>query len=200
MLLILMNLSDLTQQIHKCTECSAYLPLGPRPVVRLGHGQAKVLLIGQAPGTGVHKTGIPWDDPSGDRLRTWLGISKDEFYDETKIAIMPMGFCYPGKGASGDLPPRAECAPLWHGKILKHLPQIKLTLLIGKYAQSYYLGDRKKETLTDTIRAWKEYIPSGFVPLVHPSPRNAIWMKKNPWFEKDVIPYVRKIVADQLNR
>lgn len=184
------SLNALLKDVRSCIHCSEHLPLGPRPVLR-AHPKARLLIIGQAPGTKVHQSGIPWNDPSGDRLRSWLGLSREEFYDETKIAIMPMGFCYPGKGTSGDLPPRPECAPLWHDKILKHLPNIKLTLLIGKYAQERYLGDQRKATLTDTVRAWKEYTKDGLLPLVHPSPRNQIWLKKNPWFEKEVVPYIR---------
>ena len=184
------SINSLLKDVRSCTRCSEHLPLGPRPVLR-AHPKARLLIIGQAPGTKVHESGIPWNDPSGDRLRSWLGLTHEEFYDESHIAIMPMGFCYPGKGTSGDLPPRPECAPLWHDKILKHLPNIKLTLLIGQYAQERYLGDRRKATLTDTVRAWKEYTKDGFLPLVHPSPRNQIWLKKNPWFEKEVVPYLR---------
>lgn len=156
---------------------------------------AKILIIGQAPGIKAHETGVPWNDQSGDRLRSWLGVSREEFYDERKIAIMPMGFCYPGKGKSGDLPPRPECAPLWHDKILSYLPHIQLTLLIGQYAQEKYLRDSRKETLTETVRAWKEYRKNGFLPLVHPSPRNQIWLKKNPWFEQQVIPHIRRTLS-----
>lgn len=187
------KLQKLLAQIRSCSECKADLPLGPRPVLAV-HTKARLLIIGQAPGTKVHTTGIPWNDASGERLRGWMGITREIFYDETRIAIMPMGFCYPGKGASGDLPPRPECAPLWHDKILTHLPHIKLTLLIGQYAQERYLGAQRKATLTDTVKAWKTYIKDGFLPLAHPSPRNQIWLKKNPWFEKDVLLFLRKKV------
>ena len=142
----------------------------------------------------MHETGIPWNDPSGDRLRDWLGMDRKIFYDETQVAIMPIGFCYPGKGKSGDLPPRPECAPLWHDKILAQLPNVKLTLLIGQYAQERYLRGRRKETLTETVRAWREYTKDGYLPLVHPAPRNQIWLKKNPWFENDVVAHLKKEV------
>ena len=188
--------SELISEITKCTVCAESLPLGPNPVVSF-EKSAKVLVIGQAPGTKVHASGVPWDDASGKRLRDWMGIDNDTFYDQTKIAIVPMGFCYPGKGKSGDLPPRPECAPLWHERILKILPEVSLTLLIGNYAQGYYLGDTKKKTLTETVRDFKNYLPK-FLPLVHPSPRNQIWMKKNPWFEIEVIPELRKIVKDNI--
>lgn len=195
-----MTLAQLLPQIRKCHECKAHLPHGPNPIVQLG-SKAKLLIIGQAPGSKVHKTSIPWNDPSGNRLRDWLGLDTKDFYDPDKVALMPMGFCYPGKGPSGDLPPRAECAPLWHDKIRRHLPNIKLTLLIGQYAQERYLAERRKENLTQTVRAWREYLEDGYLPLVHPSPRNGIWLAKNRWFEKDVIPTLRKIIASsQLSR
>ena len=179
-----MTIATLLSQVRNCTECKAHLPFAPNPILRVG-GQARLLIIGQAPGTKVHETGIPWNDPSGNRLRNWLGLSHEQFYDERKVAIMPLGFCYPGKGNSGDLPPRTECAPLWHDKILKYLPNIKLTLLIGQYSQRRYLGNRHKGNVTETVRAWREYIEEGYLPLVHPSPRNGIWLKKNQWFEKE---------------
>ena len=184
------KLDPLLKKIRGCTECAQHLPLGPRPVLRAGSA-ARIMIIGQAPGTRVHATGIPWEDPSGDRLREWLGIDKTLFYDESRIAIVPMGFCYPGKGKSGDLPPRPECAPLWHGKLFAHLKQIQLILLIGQYSQAYYLGEKQIETLTETVRAWKEYGPRYF-PLPHPSPRNNIWLKKNPWFGRQALPELRK--------
>ena len=187
------KLELLLKEVRKCTECAKHLPLGPRPILSAGT-TARLLIIGQAPGTRVHASGVPWDDPSGDRLREWLGVDKKIFYDATKIAIIPMGFCYPGKGKSGDLPPRTECAPLWHGKLFEHLGEVQLTLLIGQYSQAYYLGKDQKETLTDTVRAWKEYLPRYF-PLPHPSPRNNIWISKNPWFEKMALPKLREIVG-----
>ncbi len=185
----------LLTQIHNCKECSAALPCPPKPVFRLGSVKASILIIGQAPGMKAHLSATPWNDPSGDRLRDWMGVTKEQFSDITKVAIMPMGFCYPGTGKSGDLPPRPECAPLWHDQVLKHLPNIKLTLLIGRYAQEYYLGNRRKETLGDTVKNWREYLKDGYLPLVHPSPRNQIWLKKNPWFEKEIVPNFRKSVA-----
>jgi uracil-DNA glycosylase len=179
----------LLEEIRSCRHCEKNLPLGPKPVLRAA-SSAKLLIVGQAPGTRVHASGIPWDDPSGDRLRTWLEIDKQTFYDEKRIAIVPMGFCYPGKGKSGDLPPRPECAPLWHDRILEQLPELELTLLIGQYAQKHYLGDRRQKNLTETVRAWENYLPE-FLPLPHPSPRNLMWLKKNPWFERVVVPVLR---------
>lgn len=188
-----MTLAALLADIRACAHCSAHLPLGPRPVVRAGKS-ARLMIIGQAPGTRVHATGIPWNDASGERLRAWLGLSSEQFYDERHVAIMPMGFCYPGRGRGGDLPPRPECAPRWHGKLRGELPGIMLTLLIGQYAHIYYLGERQKATLSETVAAYKEYLPEGFSPLVHPSPRNQRWLKNNPWFEKDVVPALRQRV------
>lgn len=192
-----MNRFDcLFAQIRACRLCEAHLPLGPRPVIR-GSEHARLLIIGQAPGTRVHASGIPWDDPSGDRLRQWLGVDKATFYDESRIAIMPMGLCYPGKSKSGDLPPRPECAPTWHDKVLMLLPNIELTLLIGQYAQAYYLRDAAKGSLTETVRSWADYGPA-WLPLPHPSPRNTFWLKKNPWFEQDVVPHLQQRVAPLL--
>lgn len=151
------------------------------------------MIIGQAPGKKVHESGVPWDDASGNRLREWLGVSADEFYNEKIIGLVPMGFCYPGKGQSGDLPPRKECAPAWHNKIFKAVGGVKLTILIGQYAQGYYLGDKVKPTLTETVKAFKNFLPEIIV-LPHPSPRNNIWLKKNPWFSNDLLPVLRKKV------
>lgn len=184
-------LTDLLKQVRNCTLCEEHLPLGPRPVVR-ANPKAKLLIIGQAPGTKVHASGTPWDDASGERLRKWMGIDKELFYDEEKIAIVPMGFCYPGKGKSGDLPPRKECAPQWHQSLLDELPNIELTLLIGNYAQNYYLTSEHK-TLTERVKAWREFKPNN-LPLAHPSPRNQIWLKKNPWFERELIPELKQRV------
>jgi uracil-DNA glycosylase len=192
-----MSISRLQKEISNCTICEKFLPLGPRPVVSFTK-KSKILIIGQAPGTKVHASGIPWDDASGKRLREWMSISADVFYDATQVAIVPMGFCYPGRGASGDLPPRPECAPQWHSKILEQLPQLELTLLIGQYAQKYYLGRSRQKNLTKTVKAFSDYLPSHF-PLVHPSPRNQIWIRKNPWFEKEVIPELQRRVAKILN-
>ena len=190
------SLATLLTEIRVCRVCEQSLPLGPRPI--LGASKlSRVLIIGQAPGTRVHKSGIPWDDPSGDRLRQWLGVDKQQFYDERLFAIVPMGFCYPGKGKSGDLPPRPECAPLWHDKLLSYMPDIKLTLLIGQYAQNYYLEDKFK-TLTDRVRNWRDAKPN-HLPLPHPSPRNQIWMKKNPWFADEVLPQLSTRVHQLLD-
>ena len=188
-------LSQLLQRIAACRVCEKHLPLGPRPVLRIS-SSARVLVVGQAPGTRVHASGIPWDDPSGDRLRRWLGLDKDAFYDTRQVAIVPMGLCYPGKGKSGDLPPRPECAPLWHLPLLEHLPRRELTLLIGQYAQNYYLQDEHK-TLTARVRDWRN-APDSFLPLPHPSPRNTLWLRRNPWFEAEVVPAVRQRVHDLL--
>ncbi|NOH69410.1 uracil-DNA glycosylase family protein [Vibrio rotiferianus] len=190
-----MSLETLLKQVRACQICADDLPLGANPVVQAAK-DARILIIGQAPGTRVHKTSIPWNDPSGDRLRQWLDIDKDTFYDPNKIAIVPMGFCYPGKGNSGDLPPRKECAPTWHKKILDQLPNIELTLLIGLYSQQYYLTNKPK-TLTQTVQQWQDWEPD-FIPLPHPSPRNTLWLKKNPWFESDVVPYLKNRVHSML--
>ncbi|MGW8123947.1 uracil-DNA glycosylase family protein [Roseivirga echinicomitans] len=191
------SFDDLLKQIRACTVCAEYLPLGPKPIVSVGRN-SKILVIGQAPGTKVHASGIAWNDASGKNLRKWLGVTDEQFYDTELFGIVPMGFCYPGRGKSGDLPPRPECAPLWHGKIFDQLKEVKLTLLIGQYAQAYYLGKGKKSTLTETVQNFEAYLPK-FLPLVHPSPRNGIWMKKNPWFEADVVPYLQKRVKDLIN-
>jgi uracil-DNA glycosylase len=155
---------------------------------------ARLLLAGQAPGTKVHASGIPWNDPSGNRLREWLDMDRDFFYDPNHIAIVPMGFCYPGKGERGDLPPRPECAELWQEKLLAQLPNLRLTLAIGQYAIQHHLGKAKKKTLTETVKHWESYLPMGIIPLVHPSPRNLMWQRKNPWFEAEVVPAIRRKV------
>lgn len=184
-------LHDLLHEIAGCTLCAEHLPLGPRPVVRASP-TARLLIIGQAPGTKVHASGIPWDDPSGDRLRDWLQLDRETFYDAGRIAIMPMGFCYPGKGKAGDLPPRPECAERWHSLVLAAMPAVELTLLVGSYAQQYYLSGRK-QGVTENVRQWRSALPR-FFPLVHPSPRNRLWLRRNPWFEADVVPELRKRV------
>lgn len=180
------NLDTLLTAVRSCRACESHLPFGPRPVLRAGEA-ARILIVGQAPGVRVHTTGIPWDDPSGERLRAWMGVDKALFYDESRIAIIPMGYCYPGRGADGDLPPRRECAALWLDQLLARLPQIELTLLVGQYAQRHFLGSHRKPSLTETTRAWREYAPH-FIPLPHPSPRNQPWFKQHPWFEKDALP------------
>lgn len=177
------------EEIRNCTICAEHLPLGPRPVFRV-HPKAKIAIISQAPGRVVHLSGIAWADQSGDRLRSWLGVDKPTFYDTPHFAIIPMGFCYPGKGKSGDLPPRKECAPQWHDTLMNMLPNIELKLIIGQYAQKYYLGKSRKKNLTETVRTFEEYLPE-YLPLPHPSPINIRWRKKNEWFETDVVPEIR---------
>jgi len=189
-------LDSLLQRVKSCTECEAYLPMGTRPVLQI-HPKAKILVAGQAPGLKVHQTGVPFDDQSGDRLRDWMGIDKTVFYDASKIAILPMGFCYPGTGKSGDLPPRKECAAKWRQQVLALMPQIETTLVIGQYALNWHLPDNRKKNLTDTVKAWQEYWPEN-LPLPHPSPRNNIWLKKNDWFEKEVLPELKLAVARAL--
>ena len=181
-----MDLSTLLESVRSCRVCEHDLPLGPRPVLQAGE-RARILIVGQAPGARVHATGIPWNDASGTRLRRWMGIGTEAFYDAAKVAIIPIGFCYPGRGRSGDLPPRRECAPLWLEALLSRLPRIELTLLIGRYAQRHFLGSRCKGSLAETVQAWQEYGPR-FFPLLHPSPRNEPWLKRNPWFEQQLIP------------
>lgn len=191
------TLDTLLQDVRACRLCAEHLPLGPRPVVRAAP-TARILIVGQAPGTRVHETGIPWNDPSGDRLRVWLDVDRDTFYDETRFAIIPMGFCYPGRlPRGGDCPPRPECAPTWHPRLRACLPHLKLTVLCGAYAHAYYLGDRTGKTLTQTTRNWKAFVPD-FIPTPHPSPRNNRWLRKNPWFEEDVVPYLQERVRDLL--
>lgn len=186
----------LVLQMKGCVVCREYLPLEPRPVFSFSL-DSRILVVGQAPGLRVHETGVPWNDPSGDRLREWLGIEREQFYDPSQFGIVPMGLCYPGKGKSGDLPPRKECAPLWMPKVLQAMGKIQLTLLIGKYSQSFFLKDRAKVNLTETVKSFEEYLPK-FAVLPHPSPRNNIWLKKNPWFEEDLVPALRKKVHDAL--
>ena len=186
-------MKKLLEEIRACSLCKAHLSLGPRPVLS-AHAKSKIVIIGQAPGQKVHASGIPWKDASGNELRNWLGVDESQFYDEKNFALVPMGFCYPGKGKSGDLPPRPECAPQWHDRVLKNISDCKLILLIGQYSQAYYLGDKVKENLTETVRAYKKYLPNHF-PLPHPSPRNRIWLKKNPWFQKKVVPELSDMVS-----
>ena len=193
------GLEAFLEEVRACRVCEAHLPLGPRPVVRMAAG-ARLIIIGQAPGTKVHASGVPWQDPSGDRLRDWLAIDRDTFYDESRVAIMPMGFCYPGVlDRGGDKPPRPECAPLWHEPLRARLPDVELTLLVGQYAQGYYLGARRKKTLTETVRAWRDYAPD-VVPTPHPSWRTRHWAKKNPWFEAEVLPELRRRVEALVTR
>jgi len=189
-------LERLLREIRACRLCETQLPLGPRPILRAATS-ARLLVVGQAPGTRVHESGIPWNDASGIRLRRWMSLEREAFYDERRIAIVPMGFCYPGRGEAGDLPPRPECSATWHAKLLPLLPNVRLTLLIGHFAQAYFLGERRKKTLTDTVQAYAEYLPR-FLPLPHPSPRNQLWLKNNPWFEAEFVPVLRQQVADAL--
>jgi len=190
------TLDHLLAAVRRCRVCADQLPLGPRPVLRASLS-ARMLIVGQAPGLRVHRSGIPWDDASGKTLRTWMGIGEEQFYDECRIAIIPIGYCYPGKGRSGDLPPRKECAQLWLGQLLAKLPQIELTLLIGLHAQQRFLAKRRKATLTQTVRAWREYQPA-YLPLPHPSARNTPWFQRNPWFGTELLPALRKRVESEL--
>jgi uracil-DNA glycosylase len=190
------SLDALLTRIRACRLCEAQLPLGPNPVLR-ARASARLLIVGQAPGVKVHESSIPWNDASGIRLRHWLGVEREAFYDEERIAIVPMGFCYPGKGESGDLPPRPECSATWHAQLLPKLSNVGLTLLIGHYAQQYFLGANRGKTLTDTVRNFRAHLPAA-IPLPHPSPRNQLWFKTNPWFEEELIPVLRSAVADVL--
>ncbi|HSZ71937.1 MAG TPA: uracil-DNA glycosylase family protein [Cytophagaceae bacterium] len=183
-------MDNLLLQIKNCKECAPHLKDGVNPIIAASR-KSKIIIIGQAPGRIVHQTSIPWNDKSGDNLRNWLGIDKSTFYNTDSIALMPMGFCYPGTGKNGDLPPRSGCAPLWHNKLLAFMPNVELILLIGQYAQNHYLKDKAKSTLTETVLYFKTYLPTYF-PLPHPSPRNNIWQAKNEWFGKEVLPELKK--------
>ena len=186
------KIEQLLSEVRSCTLCSEHLPHGPRPVLQIGGG-ARILIAGQAPGRKVHESGIPFDDASGARLRDWLGITPATFYDPGVVALVGMGFCYPGTGKSGDLPPRPECAPAWRQRVLSHLPNIELTLVIGAYAQDYHLPGHQG-TLTELVQSWREHWPT-VVPLPHPSPRNNIWLKRNAWFEQELLPELKARVA-----
>jgi uracil-DNA glycosylase family 4 len=187
----------LLTEIRNCTACKDFLPHVPKPIIQ-ANSASKIVIIGQAPGQKVQNSGVPWDDASGNNLREWLGVSKQTFYNEKVFALIPMGFCFPGTGKSGDLPPRSECAPLWHKQILKSMPEVKLTLLIGQYAQNYYLKNSSKKTLTETVKNYNDYLPY-FLPLPHPSPRNNIWQKKNKWFRESLIQVLQEKVEPLLN-
>ena len=189
------TLSDLLRDVRACTLCADSLPLGPRPVLQC-HRDARILIAGQAPGRKVHASGMPFDDASGDRLRDWLGMAREVFYDERKVAILPMGFCFPGVGASGDLPPRPECAPAWRRELLGHLKRLELTLVIGRYAQRYHLPGAGS-SVTEVVRSWRRHGPA-VVPLPHPSPRNNRWFVENPWFEAELLPALQDRVAEAL--
>ena len=188
-------LATLLTEVRACTRCAAHLPLGPRPVLQL-HASARLLVAGQAPGRKVHETGLPFNDASGDRLRDWLGVSRETFYDARQVAIVPMGFCFPGTGKSGDLPPRPECAPAWRAPLLSHLRHLRLTLVIGRYALAYHLPDGGA-SLTEAVQGWRKHWPQ-VVPLPHPSGRNNLWLKRNPWFEQELLPQLRTRVAQVL--
>jgi len=189
-------LARLLAEVRTCRVCAAHLPLGPSPVVR-GSTAARIMIISQAPGTAVHRTGLSFDDPSGDRLRRWLDVDRDTFYDESRFAMLPMGFCYPGRYArGGDLPPRPECAPQWRAALLERLPLVQLTLLVGAHAQRYHLATQP-DSVTAAVRAWRDGWPA-VVPLPHPSPRNRAWLVRNPWFGAEVLPQLRRRVAEVL--
>jgi uracil-DNA glycosylase len=191
------ELDDLLRDVRACRHCADTLPLGPRPIVQAGVG-ARVLIIGQAPGTRVHETGVPWHDASGDRLRDWLDVDTAHFYDPLRFALMPMGFCYPGKDKAGDLPPRSECAPLWHDRLRGLLPEVRLTILVGQYAQARYLSDQPKRSMTEHVRHFDLHLPDYF-PLPHPSWRSTMWQRNNPWFLDSVVPRLRAEVAHALS-
>jgi uracil-DNA glycosylase len=191
------SFASLLAEIRACTICAAHLPHGPRPVLQI-HPQARILIASQAPGRKVHESGVPFDDASGDRLREWMGVTREVFYDSRQIAILPMGLCFPGTGKSGDLPPRPECMLAWHDLLLGHLRHIEVTLVVGQYAQAYYMNE-ERSSLTETVRNWRSYWPK-IVPLPHPSPRNNIWLSRNPWFEKELVPVLRRRVSEILAR
>lgn len=187
-------LPTLLRDIRACTLCAAHLPHGVRPVLQAS-ATSRLLIAGQAPGRKVHESGIPFDDASGERLRDWLGLDRATFYDAARVAIVPMGLCYPGKGKSGDLPPRPECAPAWQAQLLPHLREVRLTLAVGQYAQAWHLPDAA--SLTEAVMAWRERWPR-LLALPHPSPRNNLWLKRNPWFERELVPALRERVAQAL--
>ena len=195
-ILIFFFMVELLQKIRACEVCKAHLPKPPKPVIRAS-ATSKIIIVGQAPGQKVQNSGIPWDDLSGKQLRRWLGVSPEEFYDESLFALIPMGMCYPGKGKSHDLPPRPECAPLWHPQLMEVLPKNNLTILVGIYAQKYYLGKAALKTLTDNVKAHESFGPTYF-PVVHPSPRNIRWQIQNPWFEQLVVPKLQLLVEEHL--
>jgi len=188
----------LIEEVRGCTVCAAQLQSGPRPVLQV-HPAARILIAGQAPGRKVHESGVPFDDASGERLRAWMGVTRDVFYEPKQIAILPMGFCFPGTGRSGDLPPRSECAPLWRQRLVDQMQQIELTLVIGDYAQRWHLPDAESKNVTDTVAAWRTQWPA-VLPMPHPSPRNNIWLKINPWFVAEVVPALQSRVAELLSR
>jgi uracil-DNA glycosylase len=187
---------NLLREVRACTLCAAHLPLGPRPVLQ-AHARARILVVGQAPGRLAHGTGLPFSDPSGDRLRAWMGIDKETFYDPLCVALLPMGFCYPGTGDSGDLAPRSECAHVWRAPLLATMPDIRLTLVMGQYALAWHLHQSRSSSLERTVRAWRSYGPA-VLPMPHPSPRNNLWLRRNAWFEREVIPWLQQRVRQVL--
>ncbi len=189
------SFASLLAEARACTICEAHLPHGTRPVLQI-HPQARLLIAGQAPGKKVHESGLPFDDASGDRLREWMGVTREVFYDSKQIAILPMGLCFPGTGKSGDLPPRPECVHAWRNRLLGHLHHLEVTLAVGQYAQAYHMNG-KRSSLTGTVRDWRSYWPE-IIPLPHPSPRNNIWLKRNPWFEKELVPVLQRRVSEAL--
>ncbi|WP_374763774.1 uracil-DNA glycosylase family protein [Yunchengibacter salinarum] len=191
------SLASLAAEVRACTHCAADLPLGPRPVIQVG-SRARILVAGQAPGTRVHASGLPFDDPSGDLLRHWMGIDRKVFYDPGRINIIPMGFCYPGRGGGGDLPPHPACRALWHDRLMATLPKQALILAIGAYAQAYHLGPARGRTLADTVQNWRSHLANGILPMPHPSPRNRLWLKRNRFFEEEVVPVLQQKVASVL--
>jgi uracil-DNA glycosylase len=191
------SFASLLAEVRACTICAAHLPHGPRPVLQI-HPQARILIASQAPGRKVHESGVPFDDASGDRLREWMGVTREVFYDSRRIAILPMGLCFPGTGKSGDLPPRPECMLAWHDLLLGHLRHLEITLVVGQYAQTYHMNE-VRASLTETVRNWRSHWPK-IVPLPHPSPRNNIWLSRNPWFEKELVPILRRRVSEILAR
>jgi uracil-DNA glycosylase len=191
------SFASLLAEVRACTICAAHLPHGPRPVLQI-HPQARILIASQAPGRKVHESGVPFDDASGDRLREWMGLTREVFYDSRRIAILPMGLCFPGTGKSGDLPPRPECMLAWHDLLLGHLRHLEMTLVVGRYAQAYHMNE-VRASLTETVRNWRSHWPK-IVPLPHPSPRNNIWLSRNPWFEKELVPVLRRRVSEILAR
>jgi uracil-DNA glycosylase len=191
------SFESLLTEVQDCSICAAYLPHGPRPILQI-HLLARVLIASQAPGRKAHDSGVPFDDASGDRLREWMGVTREVFYDSKQIAILPMGLCFPGTGKSGDLPPRSECAAAWRGQLLGHLHHLEVTLVVGQYAQAYHIGEARA-SLTETVRGWLSHWPK-IIPLPHPSPRNNIWLSRNPWFEKELFPMLKQRVTEALER
>ncbi len=190
-------MKELLSEIRACQVCAAHLPLEPRPIIA-GNKNSKIILVSQAPGKKAHDHNKAWDDPSGRKLREWLGVTAEQFYNLDNFAVLPMGFCFPGKAKTGDLPPRKECAPLWHNLVWEQLKNVQLILLIGKYAQGEYLKETAKRNLTENVRSFQEFLPKYFL-LPHPSPVNRFWIRKNPWFEDEVVEELRKLIGEILS-